>query len=177
MRPREGIASFGQTDDLVWYVTRRRYGSRIAKKVEIAAPQPFVFNVYVDRFADWMVGLRVERTELKPGIVGTEYRASYELFGRTLEGRFRVVEADPPRSVRVEAKGVGGIQLWYVTTFQPTEKGTLVAVLGDYDLPARLVPGVGKAFEQVIGHEIDRAHRSLRAFCERELSRIDSRRG
>jgi hypothetical protein len=175
VRRREQIANLGGGDEVVWYATMRRYGSRISKSVEIRAPQQLVFDVYVNRFADWMVGVKVQRMEVKPGVIGTEYRASYELFGRTLEGRFRIVDADPPWSVRVEARGLGGIRVWYVTTFQPSAKGAIVEVLGDYEMPARLLPGVGKAFEQVVGHEIDRGHKSLRAFCEREVSRASGR--
>jgi hypothetical protein len=172
VRPREAIAAFGSADGLVWYVTRRRYGSRISGCVEIGAPRPLVFETYVDRFADWMVGLRIRRSTLRPGVVGSQYEASYELFGHAIEGRFRIVEAAPPEWLRVEAKGVGGTKVWYVTSF--TDGGlpsTVVNVLGDFDLPARLLPGMNVGLEKIIGQQIDRSHRSLRSLCAQEWRR------
>jgi hypothetical protein len=175
VRPREDLAGLGLSDEPVWYVTRRRYGSRIASKVEIAAPPELVFATYVERFAEWNVGMKIEATEWRPAIAGTRYSASFELFGRVLQGELRIVEADPPHSIRVEARGVGGIRVWYVADFIATATGTLVEVLGDFDLPRRVLPGSGVAFEQVIARQIERSHVSLRAMCEQMMSQATER--
>jgi uncharacterized protein YndB with AHSA1/START domain len=162
VRAQDPLAAFGPRTETVWYATNRPFPSRISAVVEIAAPPELVYRVYVDRFPEWQPAARLERIDAGAGPAGSEYVARYRIAGRTLEGRFTVVAADPPRSVRVEAKGVGGIRVWYAASFVATASGTVVHVEGDYDLPAKLLPNVAHAVLQAaIRREIDRAHARL----------------
>jgi len=166
VRPQDPLAARGPVDEMVWYATNRRFKSRISTMVEIPAPPEVVFPVYVDRFPDWQPALKLERVDGARGKSCAEYVATYELLGRRLEGRFTVVDADPPRSVRVEGKGIGGIRLWYATTFRPIETGTSVRVDGDYDIPGTMLPGFAvRVIEAAVRREVDRAHATLREFC------------
>ncbi|TMF36584.1 MAG: hypothetical protein E6I26_08130 [Chloroflexi bacterium] len=166
VRPQDPLAARGPVDEMVWYATNRRFKSRISTMVEIPAPPEVVFPVYVDRFPDWQPALKLERVDGARGKSCAEYVATYELLGRRLEGRFTVVDADPPRSVRVEGKGIGGIRLWYATTFRPIETGTSVRVDGDYDIPGTMLPGFAvSVIEAAVRREVDRAHATLREFC------------
>ena len=169
VRQQDPLAAVGPPGQVVWYATNRRYRSRIIATVEIAAPPELVFRIYTERFAEWQTAVSIRRTVATTELVGTVYVATYQILGRTFEGRFRIVDADPPHSVRVEAEGVGGIRVWYVTSFRPTDGGTLVEVAGDYDLPSNLLAGItGLAVERAIARDVERAHASLRDLCQRE---------
>src|SRR5438045_3718611 len=74
-----------------------------------------------------------------PTLLSAAYAAYCGLFGRRLQGKVVLVHADPPRSVRLEANGMG-VRAWYVTSFAPTPAGTRLTVVGDYDVPIRILP-------------------------------------
>jgi hypothetical protein len=175
VRAQEPLARLHASDAVTWYATNRTYRSRISAIVDVAAPQPFVFEVYVRRFPEWQVAVELEPIGpdggLADGIVGSEFAARYELFGRGFQGRFRVIDADPPHSVRVEATGTGGIRVWYATSFSAWGAGTRVHVVGDYDVPLVLLPRVQRlVLGRVITRDIDRVHAALRELCEREAT-------
>jgi hypothetical protein len=173
VRAQDPLARVAGSDDVVWYATNRTYRSRISAALDIAAPTELVFATYIDRFPDWQRSVALRPVGSDGRLVGREFAASYSIFGRRFEGRFRIVDADPPRFVRIEARGAGGIRVWYATSFAPTEDGrTHLDVLGDYDVPGTLFPRVQRlVLEQVIGRDIDRAHADLVALCEREIER------
>ena len=173
VRAQEPFARLHASDALTWYATNRPYRSRISAIVDVAAPQSFVFDVYVRRFPEWQVAVQLEPigypASAPDGLAGSEFAARYEIFGRGFEGRFRVVDADPPRSVRVEATGTGGIRVWYATSFSRSGSGTRVHVVGDYDVPLVLLPRIQRiVLGRVITRDIDRVHAALRNLCERE---------
>ncbi len=168
VRPRDALAEVVSNLETVWYVTHRPFRSRIYKTVSVALRVEDAFHVYVDRVADWQTAFRLRAVNIEPAIVGSRYVAVYEFFGRTLEGRFEIVAADPPRSVRIEADGAG-VRVWYATTFTATPGGTLIEVVGDYDLPDGLLPRVADRLfvERAIQRQIDGAHQSLRELAAR----------
>lgn len=169
VRAQEPLARLHASDAVTWYATNRTYRSRISASFDVAAPQEFVFDVYVRRFPEWQTAVHLEAIGSDEGLVGAEYSARYELFGRTFSGSFRVIDADPPRTVRVEAAGGGGIRVWYATSFSATPTGCRVAVVGDYDVPFDLLPRIQRlVLGRVIGRDIDRVHEIFRELCERE---------
>jgi hypothetical protein len=167
VRRREPMAELGPPTETVWYVTNRPFRARLAATLDIDAPIERVFATYVDRFPDWQAGLRVRLVRRTPRLTGSEYVTSYDLFGRSIEGRLHLVAADPPNAARYEAEG-GGVRVWYATSFRSTRTGTHIEVTGDYELPQRVLPRIiDRLFvERSIQREIDAAHQRLRALCE-----------
>src|SRR6185369_10743923 len=98
--------------------------------------------------------------------VGAAYEATYSFMGRRYAGQFRIVAADPGRSVSIEAKG-SGIAVWYVTSFHPDGDGTRVHVKGDYEVPDNFLARIADRLilERAIGRDIDRANESYRRMC------------
>jgi Polyketide cyclase / dehydrase and lipid transport len=169
VRPQEGLATLGPREGTVWYVSNRPFQSRITASMEVPAPQELVYHIYVERWPEWQTGVELRLRGPRTPLIGREYSATYKIVGRTFEGIFRIVDADPPRSVRVEAIGVGGIRVWYATTFRPSARGTAVEVLGDFDVPAALLPGLQRlVLERLINVDIERSHAALADLCERE---------
>ncbi|HEY3523120.1 MAG TPA: SRPBCC family protein [Candidatus Limnocylindrales bacterium] len=175
VRRRDDLASFGPTDDVVWYAINREHSGPIHASVEIPAPRELVFDVYLDRYPAWQTAVEVRPTDPIPGALAA-YAATYEIFGRRFDGRFDVVEVDRPRLIRVEALGASGIAAWYLTSFREAGAGTLVHVVGDYELPSRLLPEVQRFIvERVIARDIARAHESLVDLVDRETYEANAR--
>jgi hypothetical protein len=165
VRPQEALAAFAGPP--VWYVTNRSYGSRVSAHIEVSGPPDLAYHVYVDRVMDWQTAFRLRPIRVQAHLVGSEYDVTYRVLGLTFQGRLRLVDADPPRSVRYEAEG-GGFRVWYMTVFRPSERGTLIDVAGDYDVPntvlARVADRIG--LEGAIQRQIDHAHAALVDVCE-----------
>ncbi|CAN5719554.1 hypothetical protein BH23CHL7_BH23CHL7_08550 [soil metagenome] len=172
VRSRDPLADISSGEDDVWYVTKRRFGSRLSASLDIPADRASVFQVYVGRMPEWQVAVRLREIGRQPGSVRVEYAAAYNLLGRTIEGQLRVVDASPPQAVRVEAEGMG-VRVWYVTTFQQTANGTRLEVAGDYHLPRRIAPAAVSRLiiERKIAHDVDRAHSQLLNLCVGESQR------
>lgn len=153
----------------VWYVSRRRNQFRIDKHVWVPLPEMAAFRVYVERVAEWQTAVRLVPTGPNQAVVGAEYDAVYSFLGLQYTGRFRVLAADPGRSVSIEAGG-SGITVWYITSFRPERGGSLVRIRGDYELPENLFARIADRLvvERTISRDIDRANESYRALCERE---------
>jgi Polyketide cyclase / dehydrase and lipid transport len=153
-------------DDPVWYVTKRERHFRIDAAVVVALSPRDAFDVYVDRVVEWQTAVRLEPRRVTDELVGREYAACYPFPGRQLEGRFRVLAADPPHSVAMEAAG-SGIAVWYETAFHPDPQGTRVEVKGDYELPAQILTRVADrlGLERAIARDIDRANETFRRLC------------
>lgn len=166
VRERHELADMRPGDANVWYVIKRAFSSRIAATVEIPVDVAQVFQVYVERMPEWQVSVQLRPLTTAAGTVAVDYEARYEFMGRTLRGRLRIVDASPPRAVRVEAEGTG-VSVWYVTTFHATPDGTRVEVAGDYSLPSPLIPAAVERLvvEKRIGRDIERAHVALRELC------------
>jgi hypothetical protein len=169
VRPQEGLATLGPREGAVWYVSNRPFQSRITGSIDVSGAPELVYHIYVERWPEWQTGVELRLRGSPTPLIGREYSATYKIVGRTFEGIFRVVDADPPRSVRVEAIGVGGIRVWYATTFQASKRGTAVDVVGDFDVPAALLPGLQRlVLERLIGVDVERSHAALADLCERE---------
>lgn len=154
-----------------WYATNRGYGSRIAATLEIAAPPQLVFDTYVDRLPEWQANLDLRLVHDEQERAGRQYATSYTMFGRRFDGEFRIVEADRPHSVVMEAAGSLGIRVWFATTFTDSPPGTRLRVVGDYDVPPFLLPNISTFLVQrVVDAEIDRSHAALRELCESEAT-------
>jgi hypothetical protein len=173
VRPRESIAAVGHTPETVWYVTNRPFASRLSADLEVPVPVELAFRIYVERVVEWQNAVRLRPIRLMPRLVGSEYAAHYELFGRVVEGRLVLVGADPPRSVRFEANGLG-IRAWYMTSFAPSALGSRLTVVGDYDVPIRILPKIADRLfvERTIQRQIDAAHQALLELCWREHRRL-----
>jgi uncharacterized membrane protein len=170
VRPQESLASL-DTARTVWYATNRGYGSRIEATFEVAAPLELVYEIYVDRLPEWQASLRLKLRSDSHRRIGREYATSYDLFGRTFEGVFRIVDVEAPRFVLVEALGAAGIRVWFATTFASPGTGTVVRVTGDYDLPSGLLPGVQAALlDRFVARDIERSHAILIALCQAETN-------
>ena len=184
LRRRYPNASVREQDDLarsddrrrVWYASNRPRQFRIDVSVVVPLPAPDAYHVYVERVVEWQTAVTLHPVPGETGLVGTEYEASYELLARRYTGRFRVVDAAPPRQVTIEAEG-SGIHVWYTARFEGVEAGTLVIVKGDYDLPdtflARIADRLG--LERTILRDVERANASYKRLCEREASRSSRR--
>jgi len=171
VRERRRLADVWPVEGPVWYVIRREYAERIAGSIEIEVEREDVFNTYVERMPEWQVALRLRPHTTRPGLVGLEYAAVYSLFGRNVNFLLRLVDADPPNAVRVEAEGMG-VVLWYAVTFSDTPAGCRVEVAGDYVLPSRLLAALVEplTLERAIARDIERAHAALRDLCLREYA-------
>ena len=169
VRPRDDLASMGMENDVVWYVTHRAFRSRIAASLEIPVAPELVFQNYVERFAEWQTAVRLRLRHMTRDLTGSEWAGTWEFLGRRVEGVFRIVEADRPHSVRFEASGMGA-RVWYDASFTPTAIGTLLRVVGDYDVPDGILPKLADRLfvERSIQRQIDVAHRALVALCLRD---------
>jgi hypothetical protein len=163
VRERHPLAELVLEGAPVWYVTDRAFRSRIDLTIELDVPQQTVFDVYVRDVVEWQTALRLSPLRIVPGLVGSEWTASWQIVGITLHGSLRLVEADPPHFVRFEAGG-GGVRAWYDTSFATTSAGrTRILVAGDYDLPAGLLGRIADRIvvESIIRRQIDGAHAEL----------------
>jgi hypothetical protein len=155
-----------EATEAVWYVTDRPRPFRIDTSILVPLPRPEAFDVYVERVEEWQTSVQLARLDAGPGLVGREYAATYGFLGLRLTGAFRILAADPPLRVAVEAEG-SGITVWYVTRFLEDGESTRVAVHGDYELPdtiiARMVDRLG--LERAIGRDVERANESYRRLC------------
>lgn len=153
-------------EDTVWYVTKREQHFRIDATVVVPLVPPAAFDVYVNRVVEWQTAVRLEPRYGTRELVGREYTACYGFLGGEFEGSFRVLAADPPRSVAMEAAG-SGIAVWYETVFHPHPEGTRVEVKGDYELPAQILTRVADrlGLERAIARDIDRANETYRRLC------------
>jgi hypothetical protein len=170
VRPREELARAHPDEAAVWYVARGRERYRLRASVWIATPREDVFRVYVDPTSIdlWQGVARVRADERSPAIVGTTWEAEYEILHIRLAGKFRIVNAEVPVHVRVEAWGPLRSRLWYVTRFGEKDGGTLVEVEGDYELPFELLTRVPSRLfaEREIERVVAASHERLKALCE-----------
>lgn len=179
VRPREEIAQVHPDDPPVWYVSRGRERFRLRSAVSIAAPREEVFRLYVDptMIRRWQHVSSVRVLTRSPEIVGTSWRAEYEVLGLHLGGVLRIVEAEPPSRIRVEASGPLRSRLWYVTRFSERDGSTTVDVHGDYELPFELLTRLPSRL--IVEREIERvvgaSHERLKALVEGRLARSAKR--
>jgi uncharacterized protein YndB with AHSA1/START domain len=170
VRPRDELARAHPDEPPVWYVARGRERFRLRASVWIAVPREDVFRVYVDPTSIdlWQGVARVRTGDRSPTLVGTSWEAEYEILRIRLAGTFRIVEAEVPLSVRVEASGPLRARLWYVTRFAEKDGGTLVEVEGDYELPFELLTRVPNRLfaEREIERVVAASHERLKALCE-----------
>jgi hypothetical protein len=169
VRERDPLAEIGLEKAPVWYVTRLPYRSRLVASVAIEAPVELVFGVYTqpERIPDWQTAVHVTPLVSRPELVGNEYLARYKVVGKLVQGRFRIVDAEAPSYLRVEAQGLG-IRLWYATTFTPTGPHTRIDVDGDYDVPSNALAHLADRLfiEKAVQRDVDYAHANLKALCE-----------
>ena len=155
--------------ELVWYATRRQRFFRIDTSVHVPIQPADAFAIYTGRVVEWQTAVELEPIVVTGRVAGSEYRAVYRFLGRDHAGTFRVVAAEPPRAVTIEAEG-SGIRVWYETTFAAIPGGTTVAVRGDYELPDTMLARVADrlGMERAIARDIDKANEAYRLLCEAE---------
>ncbi len=181
VRPREELARAHPDEPRVWYVARGRERFRLRASVWIAAPREDIFRVYVDpsTLDKWQGVARVRAHDRSRTIVGTSWEAEYEILRIRLAGTFRIVQADVPLRIRVEATGPLRSRLWYVTRFEEKDGGTRVDVEGDYELPFELLSRVPSRLfaEREIERVVAASHERLKALCESTFGDPDPGRG
>ena len=167
----------GERTEVIWYATLRGHPFRIDLTIHVPLPPTRAFDVYVGRVTEWQTAVALTPTRISPELVGTEYEATYRLLGHTYRGTFRVLAAERPRRITLEASG-SGISLSYTTTFDdggreeshasPGEGGTIVRVQGDYSLPDTLLARVADrlGLERAIARDIERANEAYLRLCE-----------
>ena len=150
VRPREEIAQVRPDDAPVWYVSRGRERFRLHANVWIAVPREDVYRVYVDpaNIDLWQGVARIRPIHSSAQIVGNSWEAEYEILRIRLAGTFRIVTAESPASVRVEALGPLRSRLWYEATFLEQDGGTLLRA------------------EREIERVVSRSHLRLKELCE-----------
>jgi uncharacterized protein YndB with AHSA1/START domain len=170
VRPREELAQVRPDDPPVWYVSRGRERFRLHASVRIAVPREDVYRIYVDpdKIHLWQGVARIRPIHKSDQTVGNSWEAEYEILRIRLAGTFRIVKAEPPGSVRVEALGPLRSRLWYEVTFTEKEAGTLIQVEGDYELPLELLTRVPSRLfaEREIERVVSRSHVRLKELCE-----------
>lgn len=104
--------------------------SRVEVEVQVAAPVERVFSLStdVDGYAENVRGIdRVERLTEGPIGVGTRWRETRTMFGKSATEEMWITVFEPPRLVTVEASSHGA---QYLSTFRflPVEGGTRVSL-------------------------------------------------
>jgi uncharacterized protein YndB with AHSA1/START domain len=170
VRPRDPIAQNHPDEPTVWYVSRGRERFRLRATEWIAARREAVFKTYVDpaQLESWQGVSRAKLIERVPGLIGTTWEAEYDVFRIHIGGTFRIVDAEPPSRVRIEASGPLRVRLWYVTRFEERDGGTIVDVQGDYELPFDVLSRVPSRLvaEREIERIVARSHARLKEICE-----------
>jgi hypothetical protein len=154
-------------DQVTWYATLHDERSRLDFEIHVPLPPATAFEIYVARVADWQRSVQLRPRKLTPELAGSEYDAVYTLLGRNYQGVFRILAANPPLSVTVEAAG-SGITVSYTTTFSPEPTGSYVRVRGNYSLPEQLLARVADrlGLERAISRDVQRANEAYRRLCE-----------
>lgn len=170
VRPRHVLARLLPEDAPIWYVSKGRERFRLRAAVQIEAPREDVFRIYVDpgRIDQWQVVARARPLASSAAVVGNAWEAEFEILRARLGGTFRIVEADSPARIRVEAHGPLRSRLWYVSRFYERDGGTLLEVEGDYELPFEWLTRVPSRLvaEREIERTVARSHDRLKALCE-----------
>ena len=150
----------------VWYVSRRRRHFRIDTDLLVPLPEMEAYRLYVERVAEWQTAVSLKPKRAGAPTVGAEWEATYSFMGFKYTGFFRILAADPGRSVSIEAAG-SGITVWYVTSFRAEADGTRVRVRGDYELPENFLAKIADRLvvERAIGRDIASANESYKAMC------------
>jgi hypothetical protein len=166
VREQSDLARTGE-DGTTWYATLHLERFRIDLQVHVPVPPALAFDIYVERMAEWQQSVDLRPRKIVPGHVGSEYDAEYTFLGRAYEGLFRILAADPPRSISLEATG-SGIAVTYTASFEGDPAGTVVHIKGDYSLPDHLLARVADrlGLERAISRDIERANEAYRALCE-----------
>jgi len=154
-------------DQVTWYVTVHEERFRIEMEVHVPLPPAPAFEIYVDRVTEWQRMVTLRPRKLEPGLVGSEYDAVYRFVGWDYVGTFRIVAADPPVSVSIEASG-SGVSVAYTATFVPDAQGTRVHVKGNYVVPDHFLGRVADRLvvERAITRDVQRANEAYRQLCE-----------
>lgn len=167
VREQEALARREGALHPVWYASNRPRPFRIATAFTVDVSLDEAFEVYVDRVTEWQTAVELSLRAGTPPLVGRTYDATYRFLGIAYTGSYRVLDADPPRSITYEATG-SGITVWYTTTFASLDDRTSVAVHGDYDLPSSILTRIADRLhlERAIGRDIERANAAYVRLCE-----------
>ena len=167
VREQEALARSEGARYPVWYASNRPKPFRIATAFTVDVPLDDAFEAYVDRVTEWQTSVQLVPRTGTPPLVGRTYDATYRFLGIAYTGSYRVLDADPPRSVTYEASG-SGITVWHTTTFGSLGERTSVTVQGDYDLPSSILTRIADRLhlERAIGRDIERANATYVRLCE-----------
>ncbi|MDP8929833.1 MAG: SRPBCC family protein [Actinomycetota bacterium] len=123
--------------------------ARIQHSVEIERPPQEVFEVLtdLDRLPLWAT-MVVENHDLPdaPLRSGDSFRQTVRVAGVNLDTEWTVLEIEPPRQVRYEARAAGGGRLHMVQRVTEAGAGSRLEVDVDYDLPGGFL---GEALDRV----------------------------
>ncbi len=127
---------------------------RVEKSVSINAPIAKVFDYMADPKSnlDFMPGMMdVKDIHETKNHIGTHFRWTYKMAGLRFEGETTVLEWI--KNEKVVTQGKGGINSKWFFTYTPTEAGTALSLVVEYDVP---IPVLGKIAEAVIRRQNER---------------------
>ena len=137
---------------------------------QFEAPVAQVFDLATDykRFPEWNVSyVAVHEVTGPPDQVGTKIHQTLRLLGRTMEGWAEIVECDRPRLIKLTGTSTLGGTLTTTYRFMPTQNGTDMEILLDYELPGVFGEVADKLFvRRTIERDIRHSLENFKAFVE-----------
>jgi uncharacterized membrane protein len=115
--------------------------------IERSPNEVFAVLTDLDRLPDWAtVVIETREVSDRPLRAGCTFRQRIRVLGREIESEWRIADYDPPRTVGYEASAPDGGTLTMQQTVSPSDGGSEVKLLLDYELPGG-----------VLGELLDRA--------------------
>jgi uncharacterized protein YndB with AHSA1/START domain len=111
--------------------------THIERTIDIAAPPERVFTELTDlhRLDRWSTVTAGHEGPEETLHAGQEFRQDLRVAGVSLPTTWKCVECEPPRSVAYEATSPGGGSLTMQQVVVPTDGGSRVELVVDYELP------------------------------------------
>ena len=111
--------------------------THIERTIDILAPSERVFEELIDlhRLDRWSTITASHEGPEEKLSVGQEFRQNLRVAGVSLPTTWRCTECDPPHSVAYEASSAGGGSLTMRQVVVPTDVGSRVELVVDYELP------------------------------------------
>ncbi len=111
--------------------------THIERTIDIAAPPERVFEDLIDlhQLDRWSTITASHEGPEETLRAGHEFRQDIRVAGLSLPTTWRCTECDPPRLVAYEAESPGGGSLTMRQVVVPTDGGSRVELVVDYELP------------------------------------------
>ena len=115
--------------------------THIERTIDIAAPPERVFEELIDlhRLDRWSTITASHEGPDEKLSVGQEFRQNLRVAGVSLPTTWRCTACDPPNAVAYEASSAGGGSLTMRQVVVPTDGGSTVELVVDYELPGSVL--------------------------------------